>query len=135
MQETCAKCFAVHILKFENLQITWKKWNNDHQTLSFQFFINKSSILMFFVSFARFQILICEPRSIWRKFLVQSWLYLFWKRNLSKKALKLLEECKTHQPKWHQWRKKDYGWVDKYWVYNFHGISQIPRSLLQNGNF
>ena len=25
MQEACAKCFAVHILKFEILQITWKK--------------------------------------------------------------------------------------------------------------
>ena len=46
MQETCAKCFAVHILKFENLQITWKKWNNEYQTLSFQFFTNKFSILM-----------------------------------------------------------------------------------------
>ena len=28
-----------------------KKWNKEHQTLSFQFFINKSSILMFFVLF------------------------------------------------------------------------------------
>ena len=46
VQEACAKCFAFHILKFEILQITWKKWNKEHQTLSFQFFINKS-ILMF----------------------------------------------------------------------------------------
>ena len=27
VQEACAKCFAVHILKVEILQITWKKWN------------------------------------------------------------------------------------------------------------
>ena len=27
LQEACAKCFAVHMLKFEFLQITWKKWN------------------------------------------------------------------------------------------------------------
>ena len=51
VQEACAKCFAVHILKFEILQITWKKWNKEHQTLSFQFFTNKFSILMFFVLF------------------------------------------------------------------------------------
>ena len=40
----------------------------------------KSKSLMFFVSFfftevARFQILRCEPKSIWRKLLVLSWLY------------------------------------------------------------
>ena len=51
VQEACAKCFVVHILKFEILQITWKKWNKEHQTLSFQFFINKSSILMLLVLF------------------------------------------------------------------------------------
>ena len=49
VQEACAKCFAVHILKFEILQITWKKWSKEYQTLSFQFFINKYSILMFLV--------------------------------------------------------------------------------------
>ena len=38
-------------IKFEILQITWKKWNKEHQTLSFEFFINKSSIWMLFVSF------------------------------------------------------------------------------------
>ena len=48
VQEACAKCFAVHILKFEILQITWKRWIKEHKTLSFQFFINRSSILMFF---------------------------------------------------------------------------------------
>ena len=29
VQEAWAKYFAVHILKFETLQITWKKWNKD----------------------------------------------------------------------------------------------------------
>ena len=56
-----------------------KKWNKEHQTLSFQFFINKSSILMFlfcfFVWFARFQILSSEPESIWLKLLVLSCFY------------------------------------------------------------
>ena len=51
VQEACDKCFAVHILKFEILQITWKKWNKEHQTLSFQFFTNRFSISMFFVLF------------------------------------------------------------------------------------
>ena len=78
VQEACAKCFLVHILKFEILQITWKKLNKEHQTLSFQFFTNKFSILMFlfcfFMWFARFQILLSEPQSIWRKLLVLSWL-------------------------------------------------------------
>ena len=31
--------------------------------------------------FARFQILICEPQSIWRKLLVLSWLYVYWQKN------------------------------------------------------
>ena len=45
--------------------------------LSFQFFTNRFSIwcFFFFMSFARFQILISEPQSIWRKLLVLSWLY------------------------------------------------------------
>ena len=38
VQEPCAKSFAVHLLKFEILQITWEKWNKEHQTHSFQFF-------------------------------------------------------------------------------------------------
>jgi hypothetical protein len=33
------------------LHITWKKWNKEHQTLSFQFFTTIFSILMFFVLF------------------------------------------------------------------------------------
>ena len=31
--------------------ISWKKWNKEHQTLSFQFFTNKFSILMFLFCF------------------------------------------------------------------------------------
>ena len=48
VQEDCAKCFAVHILKFAILQITW---NKEYQTLGFQIFKNKSSILILFVLF------------------------------------------------------------------------------------
>ena len=78
VQEACAKCFAVH--KFEIFQITWKKWNKEHQTLNFQFFETIFSILMlflfcFFMWFSRFQILISEPQIIWRNLLVLSWLY------------------------------------------------------------
>ena len=51
VQEACAKSFAVYMLKFEIFPIKWKKWNNEHQTLSFQFLINLFSILMFFVLF------------------------------------------------------------------------------------
>ena len=51
VQEACGKCFAVHLLKFEILQTTWEKWNKEHQTLSFQYFTNKSSLLVFFVLF------------------------------------------------------------------------------------
>ena len=60
VQEACSKCFAVHMLEFEILQITWKKWNKEYQTLSFQFIPNKFSISMFlfcfFMWFARFQV-------------------------------------------------------------------------------
>ena len=51
VQEAYAKCFAVHILEFEIFQISWNKWNKKHQTLSFQLFINKSSISIIFVLF------------------------------------------------------------------------------------
>ena len=47
VQEACAKCFAVHILNLKSCKSNEKKWNNGHQTLSFQFFINRSCILMF----------------------------------------------------------------------------------------
>ena len=49
VQEACAKCFAVHIIKFEILQITDKEMIKERQTHSFQFFTNKSSILMLLV--------------------------------------------------------------------------------------
>ena len=77
VQEACAKCFAVHMLKFEILQIKWKKRNKEHQTFSFQFCTNRISILMFSVLFFHvvFKILISEPQSIWHKLLVLSWLY------------------------------------------------------------
>ena len=32
VQEAFAKCFAVHISKFEIWQIIWKKWNKEHLT-------------------------------------------------------------------------------------------------------
>ena len=38
-------------IKIWNLANHMKKWNKEHQTLSFQFFINDSSILMPFVLF------------------------------------------------------------------------------------
>ena len=50
VQEACAKCFGVHILRFEILQITWKN-ETKHQTLSFQFFTDRFSILILFVLF------------------------------------------------------------------------------------
>ena len=90
VQEACAKCFAVHILKFEILQTTWKT-KQKHWNTRFIGEIMKTKSLMIFVKFfscdwqdfkfwfvniARFQILICEPRSIWRKLLVLSWLYM-----------------------------------------------------------
>ena len=79
VQEVCGKCFAVHVLKFEILQITWKNQTKNIRLLVFSF----SSILLafwcflfcFFMWFARFKILICEPQSIWCKLLVLSWLY------------------------------------------------------------
>ena len=79
IQKACVKCFAVHKLKFEILQMTWKNETKNIRLLVFSF----SSIdlafwcflFCFFMWFARFQILICEPQSIWRKLLVLSWLY------------------------------------------------------------
>ena len=80
VQEAYTKCFAVHILELENLANHIKKWNDEHQTLSIQFFINWNSILMFFVlilmGFVRFQILVCEPQTIW--LFAPFWLYIYW---------------------------------------------------------
>ena len=62
-----------------NLANHMKKWNKEHQTLSFQFFTNKFSIFLFliclFMWFAWFQILICELQSIRHKVLLLSRLY------------------------------------------------------------
>ena len=45
----CQMLWGSHtkIWNLKSCKITWKKWNKEHQTLSFQFFI----ILMFFVLF------------------------------------------------------------------------------------
>ena len=51
VQEACAKCFAVHILKFEIFQTTWKKQNKKHQNDRFIDEKLKTKSLMFFVSF------------------------------------------------------------------------------------
>ena len=78
-QEACAKCFVVHVSKFEIPQITWKNRKNHIKTLDL-FMKNWKlwvwcSLLHFFVWFVRFQILICEPQSICLMLLVLSWLY------------------------------------------------------------
>ena len=76
IQEACAKCFAVQILEFEILQITWKK---DIWLLVFSLSSINPAIWWFFSFFfqwfARFQISISELQSIWRKLLVLSWIY------------------------------------------------------------
>ena len=53
-----------------------KKIKKELRTLSFQLYLVFWCLLScFFMWFARFQILICESQSIWRKLLVVSWLY------------------------------------------------------------
>ena len=68
-------------IKIWNLANHMKKQNKKHQNARYIGEELKTKSLMFFVSFffiwfARFQILICEPQSILRKLLVLSWLYL-----------------------------------------------------------
>ena len=76
VQEPCTKCFVVHILKFEILQTTLINKTKSIKMLDFLDSEKlKTNSLMFFVSFfscdlQSFQILICEPHSIWRKVLV-----------------------------------------------------------------
>ena len=79
VQEAWAKCFAVHILKFEIMQITWKNETKNIRLLVFSFSsINLALLCFVFSCFVlRFQILICEPRGIWRKLLLLSWLYMW----------------------------------------------------------
>ena len=50
VQEACAKCFAVHILKFEIFQNHIKKQNKKHQNTRFIDEKLKTKSLMFFVS-------------------------------------------------------------------------------------
>ena len=77
VQEAFAKSFAVHISKFENLQITWKRTKN-MRLLVFSFspmdLVFWCFIFCLFKWLAQFQILIGEPQSIWQKLLVLSWL-------------------------------------------------------------
>ena len=79
VQEACAKCFAIHILKFEILQTTWKNKTKNIKILDLLLKNRKltvwCSLFHFSHVIARFQVLISEPESIWRKLLVLSWLY------------------------------------------------------------
>ena len=82
VQEPCAKCFVVHILKFEISQTTWKNKTKNIKMLDLLIKNWKlrawCSLFHFFHVILRFQILIREPQRIWRKLLVLSWLYDFW---------------------------------------------------------
>ena len=79
VQEACAKYFAVHMLKFEILQTTWKNKTKSIKMLDLLVKNWKLRVwwflFHFFMWFAWFQILICEPQSIGRKLLALSWLY------------------------------------------------------------
>ena len=61
-QEVYTKFFAVHILKFEILHITWKNGTKNISfssiNLAFWYFL-----FYFFIWFARFQVLICETQA------------------------------------------------------------------------
>ena len=48
---------GVQILKFQILQITWKKWNKEHQTLGFYFSSIDLAFICFFFCFCKIQIL------------------------------------------------------------------------------
>ena len=65
------------LIKIWNLANHMKKQNKKHQNAKS---IGEKlrvwcSLFHFFLWFARFQILMCEPQSIWRKLLVLSWLF------------------------------------------------------------
>ena len=51
VQEACAKCFAVHISKFEILQTTWKNKTKNIKMIETIVEKLKTKSLMFFVSF------------------------------------------------------------------------------------
>ena len=54
-------------------------------------------LFCFFMWFARFQILICEPQSIWSKLLVLSWLYKNEVREVSLKQTIIKVFCRPNQ--------------------------------------
>ena len=77
IQEASAKCFAVHIIKFEILQTTWKNKAKNIKMLNLLVKNWKLRVwCSLFLWFDMFQILLCKPKSIWRKLLVLSWLWL-----------------------------------------------------------
>ena len=69
VQEPCAKCFAVHILKFEIYSYHMKKKQKNWKLQVW------CSLFHFFHVICKISNLICEPKSIWHKLLVLSWLY------------------------------------------------------------
>ena len=78
-KKVAAKCFAIHVSKFEILRTTWR---NKTKSIKILDLLMKNwklkfwcSFLRFFMWFAKFEISICEKQSIWRKLLVLSWLY------------------------------------------------------------
>ena len=67
-------------IKIWNIANHMKKTKQKHQNAKFIVEKLETKGVMFFVSFffkwfTRFQILTCEPQSIWRKLLLLSWLY------------------------------------------------------------
>jgi hypothetical protein len=78
VKEACVNCFAVHLLKFEILQTAWKNKTKNIKMLNLLMKKWKlrvwCSVFHFFMWFARFQISICEPQTIWCKLLALSWL-------------------------------------------------------------
>ena len=51
VQEACAKCFAIHILKFEILQTAWKNKTKNIKILDLLLIKQKTNSLMFIISF------------------------------------------------------------------------------------
>ena len=63
-------------IKIWNLANHMKKQDNKHQNTRYNWKLRVwCSFFIFFMWFVWFQILICEPQSIFRKLLVLSWLY------------------------------------------------------------
>ena len=93
--EACANYFAVQIIRIWNLANHMKKQNKTHQNASFIDEKLKTNSRMFFISFffmwfAQFQILICEPQSIWPTLLLLSLLYIQFLPGWSMKSRLLL---------------------------------------------